>query len=349
MGEMLLASGVLASLGAEIPMIAAPMAGGISGPALVSAAAAAGGLGFLAGGYKNAAELAAEIADVRRQTRRFGVNLFAPNPVPVPAAEFAAYRDALAPLAGSFGVTLPAQPDGELDDDDWTAKVEVLMNDPVPLVSFTFGLPPAEVVARLRTLGTVTAQSVTNAAEAALATERGVDALVVQSYAAGAHSATLTPAEPVAEIPIEELLADIRRVTALPLWAAGGIATPAQVRSAIAAGAEAVAVGTALLRTPESGASAAYRRALDELGDAGTQVTTAFSGRPARALRNRFVDDFTACAPLGYPAVHYLTSPIRRAATQAGDVQAINVWAGTGHAHARTEPAADVLRRLAGA
>lgn len=90
MGEMLLASGVLASLGAEIPMIAAPMAGGISGPALVSAAAAAGGLGFLAGGYKNAAELAAEIADVRRQTPRFGVNLFAPNPVPVPAAEFAA-------------------------------------------------------------------------------------------------------------------------------------------------------------------------------------------------------------------------------------------------------------------
>lgn len=246
-------------------------------------------------------------------------------------------------------MTLPAQPDGELDDDDWTAKVEVLMNDPVPLVSFTFGLPPAEVVARLRTLGTVTAQSVTNAAEAALATERGVDALVVQSYAAGAHSATLTPAEPVAEIPIEELLADIRRVTALPLWATGGIATPAQVRSAIAAGAEAVAVGTAMLRTPESGASAAYRRALDELGDAGTQVTTAFSGRPARALRNRFVDDFTACAPLGYPAVHYLTSPIRRAATQAGDVQAINVWAGTGHAHARAEPAADVLRRLAGA
>ncbi|MEI2778355.1 MAG: nitronate monooxygenase [Tetrasphaera sp.] len=344
----LTATGLLASLGAEIPLVAAPMAGGPSTPALVVAAADAGGLGFLAAGYTSPDELAGLIAQVRRRTGLFGVNLFAPNPTAVSANAYARYREALLPLARGYGVELPQWQTSERDDDSWDAKLAVLTRAPVPVVSFTFGIPSAEVVARLHAVGTLTAQSVTTAAEAALATERGVDALVVQSYAAGGHSATTTPAEPVAEIAIEQLLADVRRASDLPVWAAGGIVTPEQVRLAIAAGAEAVAVGTVLVRSPESGASAAYKRALAELGEGDTVLTTAFSGRPARALRNAFTEGFTSLAPLGYPAIHFLTSPIRRAATQAGDIDAINVWAGTGHREARPDPAAQILRRLAG-
>jgi NAD(P)H-dependent flavin oxidoreductase YrpB (nitropropane dioxygenase family) len=152
----------------------------------------------------------------------------------------------------------------------------------------------------------------------------------------------------VAQIPLAGLLGSVRSRSDLPLWAAGGISTPAGVGEALAAGAEAAVVGTVLLRSPESGASATYKKALADPARTETVLTRAFSGRPARALRNRFVDRFDALAPAGNPALHHLTSPIRKAAAAAGDPEGINIWAGTGYRDATDEPAADILRRLAG-
>jgi NAD(P)H-dependent flavin oxidoreductase YrpB (nitropropane dioxygenase family) len=106
-------------------------------------------------------------------------------------------------------------------------------------------------------------------------------------------------------------------------------------------------VGTLLLRTPESGASAPFKAALADPARTGTALTKAFSGRPARALRNAFTDRFTDIAPAGYPALHHLTSPLRKAATAGGDPDGINIWAGTGFRHATTDPAGDVLTHLA--
>ena len=129
--------------------------------------------------------------------------------------------------------------------------------------------------------------------------------------------------------------------------AAGGIADAAGVAAAIAAGADAVAVGTLLLRADEAGTSATHRAALADPARAGTVLTRAFSGRPARGIRNEFTDRYSAVAPYGYPALHYLTSPMRRAAAAAGDPERLHLWAGTGYRHATAEPAAAILRRLA--
>jgi nitronate monooxygenase len=107
-------------------------------------------------------------------------------------------------------------------------------------------------------------------------------------------------------------------------------------------------VGTALLRADESGTSAVHRHALTDPDRRGTVITRAFTGRPARGLRNRFIDDYEGLAPPGYPAVHHLTSPLRRAAAAAGDPEAVHLWAGTGYRSARAEPVANVLGRLAG-
>jgi nitronate monooxygenase len=145
---------------------------------------------------------------------------------------------------------------------------------------------------------------------------------------------------------LTELLRRVRAVTALPLIGAGGIGTPEDVRSALSAGALAVAVGTALLRSPESGASEIHKEALADPASAGTVVTRAFTGRPARALRNRFTDRYSSAAPVDYPAIHHLTSPIRRAAARAGDGGAMNLWAGTGYRHSTADPVAEILRRL---
>jgi nitronate monooxygenase len=339
----------LSSLGLVHPVLAAPMAGGPATPALVAAAARSGSLGFLAAGYKTPDLLAAQIADVRAQTGTFGVNLFVPNPVPVDRAEFDRYTGALAAEAERLGVTLAGEPTE--DDDAWAAKVDLLLADPVPVVSFTFGLPDASVFQAFGTAGTLTVQTVTSAHEARQAAEAGPDLLAVQASVAGGHSGTWTPERVAGPVPgllaLPELVAAVRAATEVPIVAAGGLSTPAEVAAALGAGAVAVMAGTALLRSDESGASAVYQAALADPGRGDPVVTRAFSGRPARGLPNRFIAEYGPVAPLGYPAVHHLTSPLRKAAAAAGDPELVNLWAGTGYRRASTGPAAGILRELA--
>ncbi|WP_219513155.1 nitronate monooxygenase [Nonomuraea ceibae] len=342
-------SALLSHVGAGLPILAAPMAGGPSTPDLVAAAARAGGLGFLAAGYKSPDLLATQIQAVRAAGVPFGVNVFAPNPVPVDPAAYRAYAAEVRREADPYGLTLPADPIE--DDDHWADKLDLLVTDPVPWVSFTFGLPGSAAVTALRDAGTTVLQTVTTADEARAAADAGVDALIVQAPAAGGHSATLTPATPPPlSVTLPDLITQVRQaVGGLPIIGAGGIATAADVAATLRAGAEAAMVGTVLLRTHESGASEPHKNALTDPAFDGTVVTRAFTGRPARALRNHFTDRYDAVAPPGYPALHHLTSPLRKAATAAGDTRLIHLWAGTGHRHARPEPTPETLTRLAAA
>jgi NAD(P)H-dependent flavin oxidoreductase YrpB (nitropropane dioxygenase family) len=338
--------GVSPSFLPDLPVLAAPMSGGPATPELVAAAAKAGSMGFVAAGYKTPQAVAAQIAALDGVP--FGVNLFAPNPLPVDPEEFRSYADLLAPEADQYGIALPATP--VENDDDWHDKLDVLRANPVALVSFTFGIPPAADLATLRSTGAVLAQTVTSAVEARAAADAGMDALVVQSAAAGGHSGTLSPREPVPELPLPDLVAAVRAAVDLPLVAAGGIGTAADAAAALRAGAAAVAVGTALLRSTEAGTSATHRAALaDPARTGGTVRTHAFSGRPARGLRNEFTDRYDGLAPYGYPALHHLTSPLRKAAAAAGDPERVHLWAGTGYRHAADAPADAILTRLASA
>lgn len=334
----------LAGLGATIPVLAAPMAGGPTTPALVVAAASAGSLGLLAAGYRTPEALAEQIATVREATDTFGVNLFVPRPVPVDRVAYATYRESIRAEAAQVGADVPAEP--VEDDDAWRAKLDLLVADPVPLVSFTFGIPDATDVQRLRRSGTVTAQTVTSVEEARAAEGAGVDLLVVQAPAAGGHSGTLTPERIPVDRPLPDLVAEVAAAARAPLVAAGGIMTSAAVATALAAGAEAVAVGTALLLAPEAGTSPAHRAALLGPDRGPTLMTRAFSGRPARAIPNRFLAAHHGAAPSGYPAIHHLTSPMRRAAGAAGDPELVNLWGGAGYRLTRERPAAETLADL---
>jgi nitronate monooxygenase len=171
-------SRLLSALGLTLPVLAAPMAGGAGTPALVAAAARAGGLGFLSAGYRSPQALAAEITSVAGTGLPFGVNLFAPNPVLVDPAAFRHYAELIAAEAQRYGITLDSSAPCE-DDDSWHDKIDVLLTHPVPVVSFTFGIPASSEVTALRATGALLIQSVTNAAEAGAAAEAGMDALVV--------------------------------------------------------------------------------------------------------------------------------------------------------------------------
>lgn len=336
----------LTGLGVTIPVLAAPMSGGPSTPELVVAAARAGSLGFLGGGYKTPEALADQIAQVRSAGVPFGVNLFAPNPVPVDPDAYEKYRGQIQQEADRYEIDLGKVPVTE-NDDYWQEKVDLLLADPVPVVTFTFGIPEAKVITALKNAGSLVGQTITSAAEARLAAETDADVLLVQAAAAGGHSGILTPDRLPPEIPLPQLLQEVGAVTSLPLIGAGGMGTPDDVAAALGAGAIATAVGTVLLRSKESGTSAPYRAALADPGRRPTLLTRAFTGRPARGLANVFTDRYTALAPEGYPAIHFLTSPVRKAAAAAGDPERINLWAGTGYRHAADAPAGEILTSLA--
>ncbi|MDQ0755597.1 nitronate monooxygenase [Arthrobacter sp. B3I4] len=334
-------------------VIAAPMAGGTSTPAFVTAVHRAGGLGFLAAGYKDVAAMEAHIRAARDAGTRFGLNVFVPDPAQLPPsaavlAEVEQYRLRLAADARRYGVELPRL---RLDDDDeWQGKIDSLLADPVELVSFTFGLPGADVVRALQRAGSAVLATVTTVAEARQAAEQGVDALVVQHASAGGHSAAFAAAEvPGSGVPgtTAELTAAVRAAVALPLVAAGGIMGAADLQSVLAAGAQAGQLGTALLRTDESGTRQLHKDALADPHFTQTALTRAFTGRQARALVNEFVRDHPD-APEAYPAVHHLTAPLRAAAAAAGDAERLNLWAGTGWQRARSGSVAEILAGLLG-
>lgn len=337
-------SRLLSDMGIELPVLAAPMAGGGGTTELVTAAARSGSLGFLAGGYKTADALAEQIRSLQAEDLPFGVNLFAGDPVPISVGDYRRYAHTLQPEADRYGLKLNDGAPVE-DDDGWAEKTDLVLASAVPWVSFTFGIPDRAVVTALRRSGTTVLQTVTSADEARQAAEAGVDALIVQGAAAGGHSATLTPGRPLSPTPLPDLVMSVRRASALPLIAAGGIATSADAAAALHAGADATMIGT-LLRTDESGASEPHKQALADPAFGSTVLTRAFTGRPARALRNHFTDRYDPVAPAGYPAVHHLTAPLRKAAAEAGDTRLVHLWAGTGYRQAKREPVARTLRRI---
>jgi nitronate monooxygenase len=327
----------------SVPVIAAPMAGGPSTPDLVDAVSAAGGLGFLGAGYKTAVQVRDEIAQVRaRSDRPFGVNVFLPGLPTDRRAEVVAYRDRLQPLAARLGVEL-GQP--RWDDDEVGDKVAVVAG--VPVVSFTFGCPPGELVARLRAAGSAVVVTVTSAAEAAQAVAAGADALWVQGAEAGAHRGGFTPDADGEPLPLRALLPAVRALTDLPLIAAGGLMDGGDVRAVLEAGATAAGLGTAFLASPEAGTHPTHRAALADPRFDRTAVTRAFTGKPARGLVNAFLREYGEGAPSAYPEVHHVTRPLRTAAAAAGDADHLHLWAGEGWRRLREMPAADLVRLIA--
>jgi NAD(P)H-dependent flavin oxidoreductase YrpB (nitropropane dioxygenase family) len=319
------------------------MAGGPTTAALVWAAAQAGSWGFLPGGYRTAAQLTEDLAAVRSRTEDFGVNLFVPDRTPVDRNAVLRYRDALADEVSALGADLG--PERFEDDDDWDAKVDLLVREPVPWVSFTFGLPDASAVQRLRAAGSRLLMTVTAVDEARAAADLDPDGLVVQSAEAGGHRGTFDQQRTPDADELADLVAAVAGTVGLPVVAAGGIADRVGVRRALDAGAEAVAVGTALLLADEAGTRPVHRAAITDPRST-TTTTRAYTGRVARGLRTDFIDRFGPLAPAAYPAVHHLTAPMRRWAAEHGDREHLHLWAGTGFRSARPGSTGELLTGL---
>lgn len=328
-----------------IPIVQAPMAGACT-PELAAAVSGAGGLGFLAAGYKTRDAMAAEVERMRALTSEpFGMNLFTPQADRTEelASQISRYRAALAPVAQKYGVELgePAY-----DRDAFEDKIDYLVEHPVAAVTFTFGPVDASVVARLRAAGSEVGFTVTSAHEAREAAALGATFLCAQGAEAGGHRGTWD----AADVPNTDNAAAVTKAaieaTGLPTMAAGGVDGPAVVTALLATGAFAVAVGTLFVAADESSTPEIHKDALSSGQFTESQITRAFSGRLARGLTNDFILRYDEAAPAAYPNLHHMTKVVRGAAAKAGDPQGMALWAGSGHASAVRRPAVEVLRSL---
>ena len=327
----------------DFPVVLAPLAGGPSTPALAAAVSGAGGLGFLAAGYLSSEEMIQRLRAARALVPGpFGVNLFCPGSGPTSPATYETYLERLHRWAHERELEL-GTPD--YNDDDWTAKLELLSSDPVQVVSFTFGCPDPTVVEMMHAAGSEVWVTVTTPEEAGLAAEAEADVLVVQGAEAGGHRGSFTDYPGAPLYGLLPLIALVRDQVQLPLVAAGGIASGRAVAAVLAAGARAAQIGTAFMLAPEAGTSEAYRVALRS--HRATALTRAFTGRLARGIRNDFMDEHGDDAPIAYPEIHYVTAPVRAQARRIGNDELINLWAGEAHTLATERPAADIVRGLA--
>ncbi|AJK78527.1 nitronate monooxygenase [Mycobacterium avium] len=327
-----------------VPIVGAPMAGGPGTPALAAAVSNAGGLGFVPAGYVSAEQFADDIAAARKATTGpLGVNLFVPQPSVADWVALDYYAAELEEIAEHYQVEVGHPRYG--DDDGWEQKLEVVADVRPELVSFTFGVPPPDVIRRLGALGLLVMVTVTSAYEAGVAVAAGADSLVVQGPAAGGHRGTFAPDMEPANESLHQLIDRIRHAHDIPIIAAGGLGTADEVGAALRP--VAAQVGTALLLADEAGTNAAHRTALKNPLFATTVVTRAFSGRYARGLENDFTRMLDHVAPLGYPEVNQMTTPIVEAAAAIEDPNGIPLWAGAAFKHASAGPAADIVAGLA--
>lgn len=333
---------LLDRIGMTRPIVQAPMAG-VTTPALAAAVANAGGLGSLGVAAMDAVRAGAEVLQTRALTdRRFNVNVFCHRPPHRDAAKEAAWLASLAPDFARFGVSAPESlQDGyrpfALDPD----MLAMLLAEKPGVVSFHFGLPPADQIAALKDSGAVLLGSATNPEDALRIVDAGLDGIVAQGWQAGGHRGVFDENGPDARLETLALLAALKDV-GLPLIAAGAIMAKADVQAALAAGAVAAQCGTAFLVADEAGTSPAHRAALS---GGQTRMTRAISGRPARGVANLISSRDDSAAP-DYPLPYSALKALHGLAAKAGENGYGPFWAGTGCAQARPGTAAEILERL---
>jgi nitronate monooxygenase len=335
-------------LGIELPIIQAPMAG-VQDSRLAVAVSSAGGLGSLPCAMLSPEALRRELAFIKEQTGRpFNVNFFCHTPPTPSAAEQARWQKALLPYYQELGLDPERIPQGPVRTPFDGEAAAVLQEFAPAVVSFHFGLPSADLLARIRSFGPKIVSSATTVEEARWLEAHGVDIIIAQGLEAGGHRGHFLSQDLSLQAGTFALLPQILQAVKVPVCAAGGIADESGVAAAMALGACGVQIGTAYLLCPESTTSAVHRAALKSEAARHTALTNLYSGRPARGIVNRLMRELGPLSPLppAFPLASIALGPLRTAAESQGRGDFSPLWSGQNSSGCKELPAAELTRRL---
>lgn len=331
------------------PIIQAPMAGGITTPELVAAVSNAGGLGSLASGYMTPENLRETIQKTKQLTERpFAVNVFVPedDEVHVSRDEIEEASKQLHPFYEELGMNHPELPSNV--EEPFEALIEIIIEEKIPVVSFTFGIPSEKIITKLKETGAFVIGTATTVNEAIHLEKAGMDAIVAQGSEAGGHRATFSTSFEQALVGSMALIPQVVDHITVPVIAAGGIMDARGLLAAKVLGASAVQLGTAFLTCEESGTNPIYQETILESFEDSTVVTNVFSGKPARGIHNYFIekmnDDDDIILP--YPYQNALTQPLRKEAGKQQNIQFMSLWAGQGARLSQKTSAENFIKKL---
>ncbi len=333
-------------LGIEHPIIQAPMAGGPSTPELVSAVSNAGALGSLGAGYLTPEQLDSEITKVKELTNKsFSVNLFVPENQESKEASDNVLKK-LKEFSRVFGVDptqVPEPPNFSFDD-----QLSVILDNNVPVFSLTFGTPKPQLIQSLQDNGKIIIGTATCVEEGFMLRQAGCNAVVAQGSEAGGHRGSFESTVGTPMIGGLTLIPQLVSNVNIPIIASGGIMDGRGIAAAIALGASAVQMGTAFLSCKEASLPKPWLDSLNNSKDTSTVLTKTFTGKYARGINNRFIEEMSSleAETASYPLQNYLTRQIRNAAKEKGDSEYMSMWAGQGAALSRKTNAKELVDTL---
>ncbi|MEK9753428.1 MAG: nitronate monooxygenase [Rhodospirillaceae bacterium] len=341
------ANALTARLDIRVPIIQAPMAGA-STPAMAATVTRAGGLGSLGVALQSPDATRADCEAIRAATNgAYNINFFVHKEAAPAGARGAALRESLAPYYAELG--LGDVPTAEVSSRPFNEDhLAIVLEARPPVVSFHFGLPEPKLMKAVKDAGIFTISSATNVAEAKALEKGGVDAIVAQGFEAGGHRGTFAEPYDAGWVGTMALVPQIVDAVSVPVIAAGGIADGRGIAAALALGAQAAQLGTAFLPCPESMIPDVHRKALAQATGDQTRLTSAFSGRPARGIENRYMRDMAGREDEfpDFPILNTLTGPLRKGSAAAGSPDFVSLWAGQAAGIHRTLPAGELLERL---
>lgn len=340
---------ILDLLGIEVPILQAPMAGA-NGSAMAIAVSNAGGLGALPCAMLNAEQLRLELEAFQQASGgSLNVNFFCHQPPAADAERAARWKQALRPyyeeVGADFDAATPVSNRAPFDEAG-CALVEAFRP---AVVSFHFGLPHPDLLARVKASGAKVLSSATTVAEAVWLEQHGCDAIIAMGYEAGGHRGMFLSDDLNTQVGTLALVPQVADAVSLPVIAAGGIADARGIAAAFALGASAVQLGTAYLFCPEAKISPAHRQALRSAQASETALTNLFTGRPARGISTRIMRELGPMSPLApaFPLAGGALMPIRAISEPQGNSDFSNLWSGQALRLGRELPAAELTRHLA--
>ncbi|MFB0846771.1 NAD(P)H-dependent flavin oxidoreductase [Paenibacillus oleatilyticus] len=331
-------------VGCTYPIIQAGMAGGPTTPELVAAVSEAGGLGTIGAGYLPPEQIKHAIEDVRRLTDRpFAVNLFTPESFGPPDETAARMNEWLNRYRERFKLAPGAMP--AKFQETFEEQLQVVLDERVPVFSFTFGIPSPEHIGKLKSEGIKLIGTATTVREALALEAAGIDLIVAQGSEAGGHRGTFLGRYEDGLVGTMALVPQIVAQVRTPVIASGGIMDGRGIVASLALGACGVQMGTAFLTCDESGAHEQHKRTILQSSEEDTTVTVAFSGKAARGIKNEFISDMKKYpGPIPeYPIQNKLTQDIRKAAANENNPQYMSLWAGQALRLNRTESASKLI------